>query len=194
MKNSFGNEKEILKNLIKGDIMSYEEVFKIYNKKIYSFSFRYLKDREEAESVVQEVFLKLWENCKKLDKNSNLNAWLFTVTFNTIRKRFRKMTLEKKFVENYSALQGENSNEISEIEYYDLLDRAAHLIDKMPPRQKKVFLLRKDNELSSSEIAKQLKLSKKTVENHLNRARTFLKKAMNEEGLLSVLFYWLFFR
>lgn len=193
MKN-LGNEKEILKNLIKGDILSYEEVFRIFNKKIYSFSFRYLKDRDEAESVVQEVFLKLWENCKKLDKNSNLNAWLFTVTFNAIRKRFRKMALDKKFTENLSAFQSGNTDEISEIEYYDLLNRAMHLIDKLPPQQKKVFLLRKDKELSSSEIAKQLKLSKKTVENHLNRARTFLRKAMTEEGLLSVLFYWLFFR
>ncbi len=185
-------EKELLKSLIQGDVFSFEEVYKNYNKKIFNFSLRYLKNRNEAEGVVQEVFVKLWENCKNLKKDSNLNAWLFTVTFNAIRKRFRNLSIERKHLEKYSAQMGSRQDEITEIEYYDLLDKATHLIAKLPPQQKRIFLLRKEKGLSSEQMAKELKLSKKTIENHLNRARVFLKKAMLKEGLLSVVFYWIF--
>lgn len=188
-----GDPNEILiKNLIRGDIVSFEEVYKKYNKKIFNFSLRYLKNRSDAEEIVQEVFVKLWENCKTLRKDSNLNAWLFTITFNSIRKRFRKLSAEKKYQENLVGQTDATFSEISEAEYYDLLNRATYLISKLPPQQKKVFLLRKEKGLSSAEMAEELHLSKKTVENHLNRARAFLKKAMTEEGLLSLLFYWIF--
>ncbi|MFW5645375.1 MAG: RNA polymerase sigma factor [Bacteroidota bacterium] len=185
-------EQELLKKLMHGDVLAFERVFKKYNRKIYAFSFRYLKNKEDAEGIVQEVFLKLWENHSKLKRDSNINAWLFTVTFNAIRKRFRKFASEKKHMDGYSKLFLNQQDEITDSEYFDLLEKANHLIDKLPPQQKKVFLLRKDKGLTSIEMSIQLNLSKKTVENHLNRARAFLKKAMMEEGLLSFLFFWLF--
>lgn len=185
-------EKELLKRLIQGDVLTFEEVFKKYNQKVYTFSFRYLKNKEDAEGIVQEVFIKLWEYSSSLKKNSNLNAWLFTVTFNAIRKRFRKLSTEKKHLEGYTNLLISQQEKITDSEYFDLLAKATHLIEQLPPQQKKVFLLRKEKGLTSTEMAKQLKLSKKTVENHLNRARKFLKKAMLEEGLISFLFFWMF--
>ena len=57
-----------LKRLINGDVISFEEIYNKYNKKIFNFSLRYLKNKVDAEEVVQEVFLKLWENCKSLKK------------------------------------------------------------------------------------------------------------------------------
>lgn len=186
------NELNLLKNLIQGDAISFEVIYKNYNRKIYNFSLRYVKNKEDAEGIVQEVFLKLWENSSRLKKDSNLNAWLFTVTFNAIRKHFRKLAVEKKHLDGYARQMGKENEDISEAEYYDLLEKATHLIDKLPPQQKKVFLLRKEKGLSSAEIAQELKLSRKTVDNHLNRARSFLKKAMMEEGLLSILFYSIF--
>lgn len=188
------SEKEniLLKGLIKKNIHCFEEVYYKYNRKIYGFSLKYLKNRDDAEGVVQEVFLKLWENCEKLKKDSNLDAWLFTVTFNALRKRFRNMALEHKHLREYFSRIEKSHEVLSEIEYYDILGKASHLIAKLPPQQKKIFLLRKEKGLSSKEIAEELRLSKKTIENHLNRARNFLKKALATEGLLSFLYYWLY--
>jgi RNA polymerase sigma-70 factor (ECF subfamily) len=185
-------EKELISNLIQGDVRSFEEVFKNYNRKIFIFSYRYLKNQEDAEGIVQEVFLKLWESSKNLKRDSNLNAWLFTVTFNAIRKRFRKLSTEKKHLDYYSTFLENQKQEISESDYFDLLEKTSSLIQKLPPQQRKVILLRKEKGFSSEEMAAELNLSRKTVENHLNRARAFLRKAMKEEGLISVLFYWFF--
>lgn len=189
---SESKEKETIRKLIKGDVLSFEDVYNKYNRKIYTFSFRYLKNKEEAEGIVQEVFLKLWKSAKHLKPDSDLNAWLFTVTFNDIRKRFRKLASEKKHIENFLTLIEFQPDEITETEYYDLVDKVDLLLENLPTRQKTILLLRKDEDLSNSEIAERLNLSKKTVENHLNRARKTLKRAMLEQGLLSFLFFWLF--
>ncbi len=172
------DDKKLLKHLREGDILAFEELYEKYNKKIFVFSLRYLKNKEDSEGIVQEVFLTLWLNCKKLHKNSNLNAWIYTVTFNAIRKRFRKLTTEKRHIENHSASMESANDEISGIEYQDVLEKATLLIEKLPPQQKRVFLLRLERGLSSSEIAEELNISKKTIENHLNRARGYLKKEM----------------
>lgn len=177
-----------LKSLINGDVTSFEETYNKYNKKIFNFSLRYLKNKVDAEEVVQDVFLKLWENCKSLKKDTNLNAWLFMVTFNCIRRKFRNSSIEKKHLQKYSDQNKTKYNEITEVEYLDLLDKASHLISKLPYRQKVVFLLHKENSLSSSEIAEKLGIAKKTVENHLNRARSFLRRTLKKEGLLFFVF------
>lgn len=178
------DDKKILKNLIKGNVIAFEEVYKKYNKKIFVFSLRYLKNKEDSEGIVQEVFLILWENCKKLHKNSNLDAWLYTVTFNAVKKRFRKLNTEKRHLENHSVSIESSKEEISNIEYHDMLEKATRLIEQLPSQQKRVFLLRLERGLSSSEMAEELNISKKTTENHLNRARLYMKKEMIKKGLL----------
>jgi RNA polymerase sigma-70 factor (family 1) len=186
-------EQKLLRNLIKGDIGAFEEIYRKYNKKIYTLSVRYLKNKEDAEGIVQEVFFKLWQNCAKLREDSNLNAWLFTITFHAIRKRFRDLSRQKKHLKEYEAsIFKDKKEEVIEIEYNELLDEANHLIEKLPPQQKRIFLLRREKGYTSKEIADQLHISKKTVDNHLNRARSFLRKAMEEEGLLAIVFFWLF--
>jgi len=172
---------QTINKLIKGDVCAFEEIYRKYNKKIYVFAFRYLKSREDAEGVVQEVFLELWKNCKKLRRDTQLNAWLFTVTFNNIRKRFRSSVREKKHLTQYETRLTKHKDELPEIEFNDLLNNANHILEKLPPQQKKIFLLRREEGQTSSEIASQLSLSKKTVENHLNRAHVFLREALEKE-------------
>lgn len=183
---------ELLSNLMKGDTDAFEEIYRKYNKKIYAFSLKYLKSQEDAEGVVQDVFLNLWQNCKKLRKDSNLDAWFFTITFNAIRKKFRGLSRQKKHLEEYGSLVIDYSDDVTEVEYHDLLDRTNSLIKKLPPQQEKVFILHREKEYTVSEIAEELNISRKTVENHLYKARLFIKEALKKEGLISMLFLVLF--
>jgi len=185
-------KKKLLSNLTKGNTDAFEEIYRKYNKKIYAFSLKYLKSREDAEGVVQDVFLSLWQNCKKLRKDSNLDAWFFTITFNAIRRKFRSSSRQKKHLKEYESLISNDSDEDTEMEYHDLIDKTNHLIKKLPPQQKKVFILYREKEYTISEIAERLNISKKTAENHLYRARLYIKEALKNEGLLSLLFIMLF--
>lgn len=188
-------EHKLIQNLIKGDAYSFDEIFRTYNEKLYAFSLKNLKNKEEAEGVVQEVFYNLWEGRSKLQGIKNLNAWIFTICFNIIRKRFRQFARERVHLQKFTeiALSDDNTT-ITEIEYNDLLKKAEDIIEKLPERQKNVFNLSKKEGLSNTEISKKLNITNKTVENHLTKAKAFIKKNLVDEHLIPLLFFWLVLR
>ena len=189
------NEHKLIRDIIKGDAHSFDKIFNKYNAKVYAFSLRNLKNKEDAEGVVQDVFLSLWKDRARLREIRNLEAWIFTICFNTIRKHFRKLIREKNHLQQFteSALRDDNST-ATEIEYNDLLEKAEKIIDQLPGHQKTIFLLSKREGLSNAEISNKLNITKKTVENHLTKAKSFIKKSLVDKGLLSLLFFWLFIK
>jgi len=189
------NEHKLIKSLIKGDAYSFDEIFERYNKKVYAFSFYNLKNKQDAEGVVQEVFLNLWKDRAKLKEIQNLDTWIFTVSFNVIRKHFRKLAREKRHLMKFeeTALHHDYST-ITDVEFNDLLEKADKIIERLPLRQKTIYLLSKREGLSNTEISRKLNIKRKTVENYLTNAKAFLKKALVDERLLTILFFWLFIR
>lgn len=184
---------ELIKKLAKGDAKSFDVIFSRYNKKVYAFSLRNLKNKEDAEGIVQDVFINLWKDRTKLTEIRNLDAWIFSICFNTIRKHFRQLMREKKHLQRFSEHLFDEDNSTSiDIEYNDLLEKVERIIEKLPDRQKTIFYLNKKEGLSNDEISERLKITKKTVENHLTIAKSFIKKSLIDEGLVSMLFYWLF--
>lgn len=188
------DDKICIKNLKKGDVLSFDDIFKKYNKKVYYFAFSYLKNREESQDVVQEVFLNLWRHREQINEYYVFSKYLFKITFNATCKRFRKLASDKKQIEEVVRTSNleDNSTDI-EIEYNNLLETTSAFINKMPARQKKIFLLSVNDQLTTDQIAQKLNISKKTVENYLSRVKTSLKKSFSNGGLLPVLFFCLFF-
>ena len=187
------NKAGIIKRLIDGDAYAFDEIYQIYNKKIYAFSLKNLKNKEDAEGVVQELFIHIWKDRKKLKEIRNLDSWIFTVSFNIIRRYFRKMANERFHLRQMAETKLLDDNTtITEVEYNELLKNAEKIIEQLPSRQRTVFLLSKIKGLSNTEISLKLNISKKTVENHLSNARAFLKKAFVNEKLLTVYFFWFF--
>jgi RNA polymerase sigma-70 factor (family 1) len=188
------DDKLIIENLKKGDVLSFDNIFKKYNKKVYRFALSYLKNREEAQDVVQEVFMNLWRNRDQINGYYVFSKYLFKITYNVVCKRFRKQASDKKQMEEVarnSIMEDDSTN--LEIEYNNLLETANAIIEKMPARQKMIFLLSVNDHLTTEQIAQQLNISKKTVENYLSIVKTSLKKSFSNGGVLSVLFVCLFF-
>lgn len=189
------HEHKLLRNLVEGDPYSFDEIFSKYNKKVYAFALRNLKNREDAEGVVQEVFANLWKDRAKLKEIRNLEAWIFTICFNTIRKHFRQLMRERKHLQKFAEYSlADDQTTMTEVEYHDLLEKAGKIIERLPLRQKTIFLLSKKEGLSNGEISARLNITKKTVENHLTNAKSTIRKAISDEGLLSLLFFWLFIK
>jgi RNA polymerase sigma-70 factor (ECF subfamily) len=189
------DDKLIIRNLKEGDVLSFDNIFKKYNKKVYYFAFSYLKNREEAEDVVQEVFMNLWRYRNQINEYYVFSKYLFKITYTTTCKKFRKQASDKKQMEEVmrNCILEDNSTNL-DIEYNNLLETANSLIEKMPSRQKKIFLLCINEQLTTEQIAQQLKISKKTVENYLSKVKTSLKKSFSDGRILSVLFFCLFFK
>ena len=188
-----GDSEHKLLELIKtGDAASFDRVFMEYHNKIFSFSYRYLQSREEAEGVVQHVFMTLWNKRETLHEIRNLNAWLFTVTFNQIRKIFRNTAIVRQKMDSYAAFAPSQDNStLSSIEFNDMMLNAEDAISQLPKRQRTILLLRIKEGLSSEEISKRLEINKRTVENHLSSARSALRKILRDEQLIPLIIFWI---
>ena len=189
------DDKLIINKLKEGDVLSFDYIFKKYNKKVYYFAISYLKNKEEAEDVVQEVFMNLWKCRDQINEYYVFSKYLFKITYNATCKKLRKQASDKKQLEEVlqNIIIEDNSTNI-EIEYNDLLETANLLIEKLPTRQKNILLLSIKEQLTNEQIAQQLNISKKTVENYLAKAKTSLKKSLSDGRILSILFFWLFFK
>jgi RNA polymerase sigma-70 factor (family 1) len=185
----------IINKLKEGDVLSFDNIFKKYNRKVYYFALSYLKNKEEAEDIVQEVFMSLWRHREQINANFVFSRYLFKITYNATCKKFRKQASYKNRLEE--VLQdfsiADNSTYI-DIEYNNLMETANLLIEKLPSRQKKVFRLSINDHMSCEQIAQKLNISKKTVENYLTSAKNSLRKSLAEVHILSVLFFWLFLK
>ncbi|MFH1423199.1 MAG: RNA polymerase sigma-70 factor [Planctomycetota bacterium] len=189
------DDKLIIKNLKEGDVLSFDNIFRKYNKKVYYFALSYLKNKEEAEDVVQEVFMNLWKYRDQINEYYVFSKYIFKITYNATCKKFRKQASDKKQLEEVMRnfiFEDDSTN--LDIEYNNLLETANLLIEKLPSRQKNIFLLSIKEQLTNKQIAQQLNISKKTVENYLAMAKTFLRKSLSNGRILSVLFFCLFFK
>jgi len=182
-----------VKRLISGDKLVVNELYEKYSSKLYHFAFNYLKSESDALDIVQEVFISLWNNRKKLSNTSNLEAYLFTITKNTVISVFRKKISEKQYLndlKNKVIVNGIDTE--NQVNYELLSEKINQLVDQLPPQRKRVYKLSKEQNFANKLIAKELNISIKTVEDHITKARKFLKKNLNEYGLWALLFFDLF--
>jgi len=186
-------EESILKRFKDGDAAAFDTLYHMYSKKLYYFAFGLLKDKDSAGEMVQEVFVNLWDRREQVDPKLSFENYIFTITYNSVRKFFRKRALESKMKEFLVA----NSPEIidntdSIIIYNELLEVAKKTIEKMPPRRKEVYVMSKQEGIKVKEIASRLNISTRTAENHLAKALKFLKQELSDISILTALFYHLF--
>jgi len=194
MSEEFSNtDQKLVESLKKGDLFAFDQLFAKYSKKLYYFTKNYLDSKEDAEGLVQEVFLKIWEKRKELKEHLSFNAYIYTITYNAIRKHFRKKTREKKYLYSYLKNFDETHNNTAmDIEYNNLRELADKTIEKLPKKRKEIFLLSRREGLNNEEIANRLHISKNTVENQMTQALRFLREQLGKETILSILFYYLF--
>lgn len=187
------DEKGIIKKLREGDVLSFDTVYEKYHKRIYYFALGYLKNKEEAEEVLQEVFLSLWRSRGQIKEYYVFSHYLFRITFNAIHKSFRKQASERKHIDTIiKEFVPEDDSTNMDVEYNSLIDAANRIIEKLPTRQKSIFQMSVNENLTNEQIAKKLKISKKTVDNLLSNARAFIKKSLIDGRLISGLFSSLF--
>jgi len=183
-------EKEVIEQLKEGSKDAFRLLFDEISPKIYAFALSYLKNESDAEELLQEVFLKLWEVRSSLDSSKNIKSFLFKICINLIYDFIRRKNIEHVYLE-YSGRNNPSSgdNTWHEIIYNDMLNNLQQLIAKMPEQRQRIFRLSKEEGLSNEEIADQLKLSQRTVENQLYRAVSFLKEKINTGSVPALLFF-----
>jgi len=191
--NQLNNEKEWVVNLKKGNKDAFRNIFEEYARRIFVFAKGYLKSNEEAEEVVQEVFIKVWNARTSINTELSFKSYLFKITFNYIRELFLKKAKENNYKHEIlgSSVDFDNRTE-EQIDYHSLLELVDKMIDKLPPRQKEIIVLHKKQGILVKDISIMLEISPRTVEKHLSEALKHLKQALSEEHIAGLLFFSLF--
>ncbi|QGY46665.1 RNA polymerase sigma-70 factor [Maribellus comscasis] len=186
-------EAELISGIRKDNHDSFQKIFERYSQPLYRFSLSYLKSKEAAEDVVQEVFTKVWANRKELKTNTSFQSYIFTIAFNSVRKYFNKLSkvngIKHEILLEFSR---EATNFDNRNNFQLLLDKLDKLIEEMPDKRKQVFIKKKIEEKSLKEIAEELSITPKTVEYHITEAMKFLKKEFEELSVKGLIFFYLF--
>lgn len=183
----------LLKQIKVNDKDAINSIFVAYSKRLYTFAFAYLKTDADSKDVVQDVFVNLWNNRNNLKEDTNLEAYLYTITRNSVISVFRKKISEREYLKHLHKIAVFQHSENDEKCDYDLLsNRIKELIDQLPERRKLIFKLSKEKGMSNKAIAEELNISIKTVEDHITKARRFLKSRLAEFGIVALMFYELF--
>ncbi len=185
-------DQELTPFLREGSKDAFHILYNRYGAKIHRFALGYLKSEQDAEELVQDVFLKLWTKRDSLNISGNIRAYLYKVAVNSIYDFIRRKNLELAFQEFGNGHTDENNGTWDEVVYNDLAAQLNQLMAQMPEQRRKVFRMSKEKGLSNDEIAESLGLSKRTVENQIYRATAFLKDKLKQNSVLSLLFFYLF--
>ncbi|MEG0887821.1 MAG: RNA polymerase sigma-70 factor [Bacteroides sp.] len=169
------SEKQLLVSLKVGDHDAFTMLYNQYWRQVYNFCRLYVQN-DEAEEVMQEVFIKLWMNRDSIDEDENLKGYLFIITRNLIFNRNRKKSYETALKMTLIAAVEESCEFEEEFNTNDLKEYIDTLIEKMPIQRQVIFNLSRKEYLSYKEIALKLGISEKTVEQSISRTIKFLKK------------------
>jgi RNA polymerase sigma-70 factor, ECF subfamily len=167
-----------------GDPHAYEAVFRQYHARLCSFAHSYLQNRSEAEEVVQDLFLALWQKRVQLEVRISLRAYLFTAVRNRVVSRSARARLEKLHLEQMDHAELESSAENTAVDDQVGSDQIAARVQaamtELPDGCRRVLQLRWQDGLSYAEIAEALGISVKGVENQLSRARKRLRQRLGD--------------
>lgn len=176
------DEALMVRQLKGGDVLAFNRLFEAYSGRLYSFGFKYLKSETDAEEMVQNVFFKIWKNHERLDADKSFKAYLFAIAFNEIRKYFRQRAALLDLVDCGPA--SDQTTE-SEIAYHSAMDRINELLGALPVRQRRIFEMSRFENLSAKEIAVELGISSKTVDNQVSEVIRYLRGSIgNSLGCL----------
>ena len=191
-KNDLNRDTVLVLGLKKDNHDSFQKLFEIYSKPLYQFSISYLKSKEDAEGVVQEVFIKIWNKRKELKTDTSFKSYLFTIALNSIRKQFNKLSRVNEIKHDILLESSKNKSTFDEKDdYQSLLDKLDELIEKMPEKRRQVFIKKKLEGKSLKEIALDLEITTKTVEYHITEAMKFLNtefETLQIKGLIFLIF------
>jgi RNA polymerase sigma-70 factor (ECF subfamily) len=165
--------KALLILLKKGNEEAFEAIFKQYAPRLYYFILGFSRNKAEAEEIVQDTFVKVWENRSKIDENKNFNTFLMTIAKRIFYNVLKHRIIENKYILALSSSPLHATTE-DELERKHLKDHVNLAIAYLSPQQKEILLLRNKG-YDNKEIAEYLNISKRTVETHITKAFRLLR-------------------
>jgi RNA polymerase sigma-70 factor, ECF subfamily len=185
------SDKEILQKLKEGDQSVFNQIFRDNYVTLVSYSRKFIRDKEEAEEVVQELFVNFWKKRASIEVNTSLKSYLFrsvhNMCINQIKRKKVKDKFEEYYIRNGSVFSADFSNIIDEQELQRKISKA---LEEMPEKVRVTFQLIRFEDMKYKEAAGKLGISVKTVEAQMGIALRHMRLFLKE--YITLLFLWYF--
>ncbi len=187
------DEKHLFSLIADGDTNAFTEIFHKYNSRIYPFVLKMINSDYQAEEIVQEVFLNLWNKRENLRDIRSPQAYIFTMATNRTLNQMKRISNESRLIQEVTVAM--RSVHITTIEEWMDGKETEHLlhdaINLLPPQRQRVYKLSREEGKSYKEIAEELNISPSTVKNHLVEAAHSIKQYLQNTpgGSIALLFF-----
>lgn len=172
-------DEDLLQNLINDDCKAFDDLYMRYAPHVEAFAYCMLKNKNEAEDLAHDLFLKIWENRSALQNVRSFKNYLFRMTKNAIFDRFEHRSVQNRVQSAIGIMEVKevvSEDLAAKIDQQDLLLLINLAIEKMPEQRKRVFRMSRFDGIPQQEIAQKLEISQKTVEYHIRTALAELRK------------------
>ena len=177
-----GTEDQKLFELVKKDhLPSFEKIFRAYYEMLTNYALGMVRDRTIAEEITQELFMYVWEKRSKIQISSSLKAYLFSSVRNKSINYLKNELPRLQSTEDISSLSDQFSSEMTTDDSERLKWKIQLAIDDLPRKCRDIFTLSRYGGLTYAEIADELSISVKTVENQMGIALKKLKESLKDE-------------
>lgn len=168
----------------------FSDLFCQHEPRLYTLAFRLTKSPQVAKDIIQEVFMKLWEQRENIHTITNMQAWLYKVTENKVIDFLRKAAADDRMKhaiwQHLQQIMNEAEQYVAAKEYNVIIQKA---IDQLPPQRKLIYQLNKEDGMNYQQIADELQISRHTVKNQLFAAMQSVRKfIVRNTKLFSILF------
>ena len=180
-------EARLVRRARTGDQQAFAELVALYQDKLYHMAFRMLGNRQEAEDVTQEAFLRVYRNLDRFDEGQKFSTWIYRIATNLcidrLRKRKQTFSLDAESTEHegldgYAVIPSDDRTPESEMLLTETQRIVREAIETLPAKYKSVMVLRYLLDLSLQEIGEVLDMPVTTVKTRVHRGREFLRKKL----------------
>lgn len=172
------------------DDAAFEQLFKTHFKALHAYANVTLRDEEQAEEIVQSVFIKLWEKRELLHIDTSVKAYLYRSVHNECLNYIKHIKVKAKYEEHATYTSpGHTESASKTLELKELEGHIQQALSELPQQCRTIFQMSRFEELKYKEIAEQLNLSVKTVENQMGKALKLMRAKLQD--FLPLLLIWL---
>ena len=175
-------DQEIMLKIRAGDEAAFERAFRLYAKPLHAYGYTLLNNNHVAEEMIQDLFLKIWEQRGALQIHTSLKAYLYRSMHNDCMNLLRHLKVKKNYevVVNKEEGSFKQYQPVNRLEVKEIQQKLRNGLNKLPEACRTVFQLSRFEHLTYKEIASQLGISVKTVENQMGKAFKFLRVELQD--------------
>ena len=173
-------EKLLIQELKGGNAAAFEALYDRYHARLYNFCLKIIRNTQEAEDLVQEVFIVIWENREILDENKLFQSFVFRIAKNKVLNKIKKNLSRQVYMEYIQKENRKQDDLRNNVEYHELMNFLQKSIQQLPEKTKNIFILSRNEGFTYKEIAHKLDISKNVVDHEIRKSLQYIKDQLNK--------------